>query len=513
MESSGPVPYILETEGLGKQFAGVQALRQVAFRVRSGQIHALVGQNGAGKSTLVKILNGVYAAGSYEGIVRLNLTVARFASPADARARGIGYVPQELQVLENLSIAENIYVGQTGLEHKPLVRFAELNERAGGLLNRLGVSLSGRAPLASLSAAQKQLVMIARALATSPSVLMLDEPTASLSVHEVDRLFLILERLRAEGVTMILITHRIPEVLALADWATVLRDGQIVAEIPRAEFHEDAIVSAMVGRRLDLLFPSHDPLASADELLRVEHLRIPRPGGAADIISDVNLTVRRGEIVGLAGLVGAGRTEVLSAIYGRLAHQGRIVIDGQEVVIRRPADAIKAGIAMLTEDRKNAGLLFNLPLGQNITLGNLRLFARYGLLDRDREDQAARTSIKALDVKAPSIWADVAHLSGGNQQKALLARVLVKTPKILLLDEPTKGVDVGTKREIYRLILELADRGIGLIVVSSELPELLGLCDRCLVLSNGRIVDEFPRAEGSEERILQATARTPSPVG
>jgi ribose transport system ATP-binding protein/D-xylose transport system ATP-binding protein len=236
---------ILETQGLGKRFAGVQALRDVDFHVRPGQIHALVGQNGAGKSTLVKVLNGVYPAGTYEGVVLLNGAAIRFSSPADARARGIAYVPQELQVLENLSIAENIYVGQTALERKALVRFAELNERAARILNRLGVTLDVRAPLATLSAAQKQLVMIARALATTPSVLMLDEPTAALSVHETDRLFLVLERLRSEGVTMILITHRIPEVLALADWATVLRDGQVVAEIPRAEFHEDAIVAAM----------------------------------------------------------------------------------------------------------------------------------------------------------------------------------------------------------------------------------------------------------------------------
>jgi ribose transport system ATP-binding protein/D-xylose transport system ATP-binding protein len=503
------VPYLLETHGLGKHFAGVQALRDVDFRVQPGHIHALVGQNGAGKSTLVKILNGVYAAGSYEGVVRLKDVAVRFSSPADARARGIAYVPQELQVLENLSIAENIFVGQTGLERKALVRFAALNERAARLLNRLGVRLDPRAPVATLSAAQKQLVMIARALATEPSVLMLDEPTASLSVHETDRLFLIFERLRAEGVTMILITHRIPEVLALADWATVLRDGRIVAEMPRAKFHEDAIVAAMVGRRIDLLFPPRDTAANTEELLRVEHLRIPRAGGGADIVSDVRISVRRGEVVGLAGLVGSGRTEVLSAIYGRIAHEGRIYVDGQEAIIRRPADALKAGIAMLTEDRKNAGLLFNLPLGQNITLGNLRLFARHGVIDRDRENQTARASMQAFDIKASSFRADVAHLSGGNQQKALLARVLVRTPKVLLLDEPTKGVDVGTKREIYRLILRLADQGMGLIVVSSELPELLGLCDRCLVLSNGAIVDQFVKGEGGEERILQATARAP----
>jgi ribose transport system ATP-binding protein len=503
------LPYLLETHGLGKQFSGVQALQDVDFRVQPGHIHALVGQNGAGKSTLVKILNGVYATGSYEGVVRLGEAVVRFSSPADARAYGIAYVPQELQVLENLSIAENIFVGQTGLQRKAFVRFAELNARAAGLLNRLGVSLNPRAPLATLSAAQKQLVMIARALATEPSVLMLDEPTAALSVHETDRLFLIFERLRREGVTMILITHRIPEVLILADWATVLRDGRIVAEIPRAEFHEDAIVAAMVGRRMDLLFPHHDAATNTDELLRVEHLRIPRAGGAADIASDVSLTVRRGEVLGLAGLVGSGRTEVLSAIYGRIAHEGRIYVDGQPVVVRRPADALRVGIAMLTEDRKNAGLLFNLPLGQNITLGNLRMFARHGVIDRDRENQTARASMQAFDIKASSFRAEVAHLSGGNQQKALLARVLVRTPKVLLLDEPTKGVDVGTKREIYRIILQLADRGMGLIVVSSELPELLGLCDRYVVLSNGVVVDEFAKGEGGEERILQATARSP----
>jgi len=294
------VSYILATEALSKHFAGVQALRTVDFRVQPGQIHALVGQNGAGKSTLVKILNGVHPAGSYEGTVRLHGAAVRFSSPADARARGIAYVPQELQVLENLSIAENIYVGQMGLAGRVLVQFPELRLRAGRILNRLGINLDPGAPVVSLSAAQKQLVMIARALATDPSVLMLDEPTASLSVHETDRLFLILERLRADGVTMILITHRIPEVLAIAEWATVLRDGRLVAEIPRAEFREDVIVAAMVGRRMGMLFPQRDTAPGTEELLRVEHLRISRPGGGADIISDVGFSVCRGEVVGLA---------------------------------------------------------------------------------------------------------------------------------------------------------------------------------------------------------------------
>lgn len=498
---------VLETERLSKHFAGVQALRDVDFRVPPGEIHALLGQNGAGKSTLVKILNGVYPAGSYEGVVRLNGSEVRYASPRDARACGIGYVPQELQVLEDLSVAENIYVGQTGLGNNRLVRFRDLYRSANEILGRLGVKLDPRALVLSLSAAQKQLVMIARALVTRPSVLMLDEPTASLSVRETDQLFQVLHRLRSEKVTMIFITHRIPEVMEMCDRATVLRDGQKVAEIARADFHEDAIVAAMVGRQIGTLYPEHESEIEPEVALRVEHLRIPRPGGLPDIIKDVSLSVRRGEVVGLAGLVGSGRTEVLSAIYGRIPHEGRIAVEGREVPIHRPADAREAGIAMLTEDRKNDGLLFNLPLGQNITIGNLAMLSRYGIVDRGREDKTARSLMGTLQVKAPSTDTDVAHLSGGNQQKVLLARVLVKTPTVLLLDEPTKGVDVGTKQEIYRLILQLAGQGLALLVVSSELPELLGLCDRCLVLANGHIVDEFEKDKGSEERILQASTR------
>jgi ribose transport system ATP-binding protein/D-xylose transport system ATP-binding protein len=312
---------------------------------------------------------------------------------------------------------------------------------------------------------------------------------------------------------MIFITHRIPEVMEMCDRATVLRDGQVVAEMERADFREEAIVAAMVGRQIGALYPEHEAEVEPDVALRVEHLRVPRSGGLPDIIKDVNVSVRQGEVVGLAGLVGSGRTEVLSAIYGRIPHQGRIFVDGGEVTIHRPAAAREAGIAMLTEDRKNDGLLFNLPLGQNITVGNLAMFARYGLVDWSQVDECARSLMGTLEIKAPSPNTDVSHLSGGNQQKILLARVLVKTPKVLLLDEPTKGVDVGTKQEIYRLILDLAARGLALLVVSSELPELLGLCDRCVVLANGLIVDEFAKGHGSEERILQAATRAIARAG
>lgn len=498
--------FVLETEQISKSFAAVHALRGVDFRVHRGEIHALLGQNGAGKSTLVRILNGVYPAGSYEGRIILNGAEERFASPADARGRGIAYVPQEILVLEHLSVAENIFVGQMALDRRGLVSFRALHARVAGLLDELGIPLDPRSPVASLSAAQRQLVMVARALAADPSVLMLDEPTSSLSAEEIERLFGVLRKLHDRGVTMVFITHKIAEVHVLCNRATVLRDGEIVAELESSDFRDEDIVAAMVGRRIELLYPRRTSPVGEEEVLRVEHLRIPHPAGAADVVRDVSLSLRRGEIVGLAGLLGSGRTEVLSAIYGRIPHQGRIAVEARPLHARSPADARRAGIAMLTEDRKREGLLFNLPVRDNITIGNLGQVSRHGLIDRRREGKVAVTFMQALAVKASSSGSDVAHLSGGNQQKLLFARVLMNAPRVLLLDEPTKGVDVETRQEIYRLVVELADKGVALLLVSSELPELLGLCDRCLVLADGAIVDAFDRTEASEERVVRATA-------
>jgi ribose transport system ATP-binding protein len=497
--------YVLETERLGKRFAGVPALSDVDFHLEAGTIHALVGHNGAGKSTLVKVLTGVHPAGSYDGTIKLDGAEVRFGSPAQARAEGIAYVPQEIQVVEQLSVAENLFVGQTGRDGSPLVSFRELHRRAQALLTRLEIPLDGRQPVAALSATQRQLVMIARALAGDPRVLILDEPTASLAGNETARLFGVLERLRAAGTTMIFITHRIPEVMSMCDRATVLRDGHAVAELERDAFSERAIVAAMVGRQLERLYPQRESVHGTEETLRLEHVSVPHPSRPGDIVRDVSLTARRGEIVGIAGVVGAGRTELLSAIYGRLGHQGTISVEGRPLRLRTPADARRAGIAMLSEDRKGSGLLFNFGLSQNVTIGNLGGIAKMGFVDRRAEQRVAREFIDSLRIKAPSASADVAHLSGGNQQKILLARVLMNAPKVMLLDEPTKGVDVETRQEIYRLILELADRGVTLLVVSSEIAELVGLCDRCVVLADGAIVDEFARGEGSEARVIEAT--------
>jgi ribose transport system ATP-binding protein len=504
--------YVLQTERLGKRFAGVPALSDVDFGLTAGTIHALVGHNGAGKSTLVKVLTGVWPAGSYDGAIKLDGAEVRFGSPAQARAAGIAYVPQEIQVVEQLSVAENLFVGQTGRDGSPLVSFRELHRRAAALLQRLEIPLDARQPVAALSATQRQLVMIARALAGEPRVLILDEPTASLAGNETARLFGVLNRLRDAGTTMIFITHRIPEVMSMCDRATVLRDGRSVAELERDAFSEQAIVAAMVGRRLDRLYPQRESAHGAEETLRLDHVSVPHPTRPGDVVRDVSLTARRGEIVGIAGVVGAGRTELLSAVYGRLSHRGTISVDGRPLRLRSPADARRAGIAMLSEDRKGSGLLFNFGLQQNVTIGNLGGIAKMGFVDRRAEARVAREFIGSLSIKAPSASADVAHLSGGNQQKILLARVLMNAPKVMLLDEPTKGVDVETRQEIYRLILELADRGVTLLVVSSEIAELVGLCDRCVVLADGAIVDEFARGEGSEARVIEATTTAVPPV-
>jgi ABC-type sugar transport system ATPase subunit len=335
---------------------------------------------------------------------------------------------------------------------------------------------------------------------------MLDEPTASLSGTEVEGLFGVLRRLKAQGVTMIYITHRLPEVTAICDSVTVLRDGRVTAEIARESFDEEQFIYAMSGQRLQRLYPDHNAPGDSNVMLEVRNLCSKGNTGANSNPVDINFEVRAGEIVGLAGLLGSGRSEILHAIYGRAPFTGEILVGGKPVHIRTPADARRAGIALLTEDRKRDGLLFNLGAGANITIGNLQGLAVNGIIRGDRERFAILKGMRALNVKAPSPRASVAHLSGGNQQKLLFARVLMRAPRILLLDEPTKGVDAETRHEIYRLIVELADSGAALLLVASELEEVIGISDRCLVIADGRIADEFKRGQGGEERVLRAVA-------
>lgn len=500
----------LEMRHIGKEFPGVRALNDVNLRVRSGTIHALLGENGAGKSTLMKILDGIYPAGSFTGEIELAGKPVQFRSPHDARVKGIGYVPQEIQVIEPLSVAENIFVGNWTEGRRAVVGFRRLYERAQKLLDEYRIRLDPRAAVVTLNASERQLVMIARALALNPSVLILDEATASLTLEETRLLFEVLRHLRQTGVTCLFITHRLAEVHELADCATVLRDGAVAAEFERAPFDENAIVVAMVGRTLTSFYPSRKAFAGTEEVLRVENLTVPHPHLAGrSVVENVSFSLRRGEILGLGGLVGAGRSEIANAVYGRIEHRGSIFVEGRLTRIRKPREARDCGLGLLPEERKREGLLFNFAIRENITLNSLSAVSRLGVLSRRRENRAAGEFKDRLSIRADSVGVPVANLSGGNQQKVVLGKVLMPNPKILLLDEPTKGVDVGAKAEIYKLMTELADAGIGIVVISSELPELLALCDRILVLARGRVADEFSKAEANEARYMLAATGMP----
>jgi ABC-type sugar transport system ATPase subunit len=503
----------LEMRNISKDFPGVRALDGVTLRVRRGTVHALLGENGAGKSTLVKILDGVYPNGSFTGDILMDGKPVQFRSPHDARAKGIGYVPQEIQVLDSLTVAENIYVGNWNEGRGCVVNFGGLYRRAEALLSECGIRLDSRTPVDLLNASHRQLVMIARALATRPSILILDEATACLTMDETNLLFDVVRHLRDRGVTILFITHRLAEVFEIADRATVLRDGKWVADFERGKFDQNDIVSGMVGRKIENYYPSRQSAPGTEEVLRVENLTIPHPHIAGkSVVENVCFTLRKGEILGLGGLVGSGRSETVSAVYGRMKHSGKIFMEGRPLRIRRPRDARDNGIGLLPEERKREGLLFNFAIRENITLNSLPAVSLCQVISRKRENDASEGFRQQLSIRAASVDVPVMNLSGGNQQKVVLGKVLMPHPKVLLLDEPTKGVDVGAKAEIYKLIVALADQGIGIVVISSDLPELLALCDRFIVLARGRVADEFPKTEASEQRVMLAATGVARPA-
>ena len=498
-------PFAIEVENVAKEFGAVRALRGVSLRIRRGQIHCLVGANGAGKSTLMKILDGVYPTGEYRGTIRVDGQPVDLRSPHDAKQKGIGYVPQEITVIEGLSVAENIFVGQVRGPGRWWVSQRELCRRAGEFLRERHIELDPRLGVEYLTASQRQLVMIARALAVRPSVLILDEATTCLTERETGTLFDLIRRLRDGGLTCIFVSHRLREVEELADRITVLRDGAVVAEFDRGGYSADDVVTAMIGRRLESAAASSGAAPGGQEVLRVERLTVPHPHLAQrNVVEEISFSIRQGEIVGLAGLVGSGRSETLDAIYGRLPHRGRVFVAGRPVQQGSPRRSQQAGIGLLTEDRKRDGLLLNFSIRENITIGSLAAVSRFGLLSRRAETASAAIYMRQFGIHAPSVATPVTALSGGNQQKVILGRLLAAKPRILLLDEPTKGVDVGAKLEIYRCLFELARAGVGLLLVSSELSELLTLCDRILVLARGRLSDTIERAEATEARIMRA---------
>ncbi|GDY14295.1 xylose import ATP-binding protein XylG [Planctomycetota bacterium] len=492
----------LAMDDIGKSFGSVHALRGVSLTVRRGEIHALLGENGAGKSTLMRILDGVYPAGSYRGTVAIAGRQVALSSPHDARRAGIGYVPQEITVIDHLSVAENIFVGDLGWNwHIP----RRLHARAVEFLAANRIDLDAAETVARLGPGQRHLLMIARALAANPTVLILDEPTASLVGDEVGNLFRLIRHLVAGGGCCIYISHRLHEVVELADRATVLRDGKVAARFDRG-FTEDLLVEAMLGHRPQAVAAPATGVVG-DEALRVERLTVPNPHRPErPLVEDLSFSVHRGEILGLAGLPGSGCCEAVDALYGRLPHTGAVAVAGHPVRLDDPRAARQAGLGLVTAERRRDGLLPNLSVAANISLACLPSVTRRGWMDRGREDALAAGYREQLSIRVPSLAASVLTLSGGNQQKVVLARALAAQPGVLFLNEPTRGVDIGAREEIHALLGVLASRGLALVVVSTDLPELLRLCHRFLVLVDGRMADAFPRAEASEARILRAAA-------
>jgi ribose transport system ATP-binding protein len=485
-------------EGVTKRFPGVQALSDVSLTIAAGSCHALCGENGAGKSTLGKILAGVYTPDA--GTVFIHGTAVRFDGPRDALAAGVGMVHQELAFCDNLTVAENLCLGAIPTR-RGLVDHRAMEVRATAMLAEIGAELDVTRRLGELPIAQQQVVQIAVAVGGGAKIIIFDEPTSSLSQHETDRLYALIDRLKARGVTCIYISHRMPEVYRLCDTISVLRDGRHVATRPAAELSEGELVQLMIGRPLAEYLARRVELASNDAVLRVEGLSLD------ERFEDVSFSLRAGEVVGLAGLVGAGRSDVAASIFGvQPATSGKIFVHGREVRIRGPRDAIRLEIGLVPEDRKRQGLVQSESGRRNTSLPLLERLSTLTWVRQAEERELVREHFHMLRVRTPSIDTPVAGLSGGNQQKVVLARWLAANAKILLLDEPTRGVDVGAKAEIHALIGDLAARGAAVLLISSELPELLSLSTRILVLRAGRLVGELPGAAATQDGLLRLMA-------
>jgi ribose transport system ATP-binding protein len=483
----------LEVAGLSKHFPGVQALADVDFALRAGEVHGLVGENGAGKSTLVKILTGAQHADA--GVMRCFGKTYHPRSPADAIHAGIAAIYQEFNLVPHLTVAENIFLGREPRRAGGLVDWPRLRHRADDVLGRLRVPIDPSAHIAELSVAHQQIVEIAKALSVGARILIMDEPSAALTEHDLEALFDHVRRLKTEGVSVIYISHRLAEIFAIADTATVLRDGRVVGTRAVSALDEMSLVRMMVGRDLEAGLVG-GKARGEEPLLRVEKV------SSAGRVDDCSLAVHAGEIVGLAGLVGAGRTDLARAIFGAAPRTGRVFVDGEEVAPGSPRGAIAAGIGLVPEDRKLQGLILHMLVRENTTLANLAEVTRAGFISRRRERSVARRYIDELSLRPPETDRQTLHLSGGNQQKVVLAKWLFTRSRVLMLDEPTRGIDVGAKVEIHRLMRALADSGAAILMISSELPEMLKMSDRVLVMRDGRIAGELSRAEASEERIM-----------
>lgn len=487
---------VIEMTDISKSFGAVHVLKNVSFSLDKGEIHALMGENGAGKSTLMKILTGIYPKDT--GVIRVGGEEVEFSGPKDAEEKGIAVIHQELNIIPQLTVMENMFLGRDLTSAFGVLRTKEMKARTKEYLGRLGVQIDPDTEAGTLSIGQQQMVEIARALSLNAEVLIMDEPTAALTEREIEALFTVIRDLRKQGVGIVYISHRMEEIFALCDRISVLRDGTFVGTEIIKETTLDRIVQMMVGRELGERFPERSVKPGA-ERLRVENLS---DGG---ILQDISFTARQGEILGVAGLMGAGRTEIMRTLFGVVPKKsGRVVLDGQEITIRKPEDAIRHGIAFVTEDRKAEGLVLELSVRENIALPNLTALSRNGLLAVGKEKHLVRDMITRLNIKTRDAEQHVKSLSGGNQQKVVIGKWLGIQPKVLILDEPTRGVDIGAKKEIYHIMNELTAEGVTIIMISSELPEILGMSDRILVMHEGKLTAVMDACDATQETIMHA---------
>ncbi len=495
---------LLEMREITKIFPGVKALDRVSLTVEAGEIHAICGENGAGKSTLMKVLSGVYPHGTYDGDILYDGQPLANRGIRDSEEKGIIIIHQELALIPLLSIAENLFMGNE-VATNGVISWPLAMQKTGELLRRVGLNEPPSAVVGKLGVGKQQLIEIAKALSKNVRLLILDEPTAALQEADADRLLDLMLELKAQGVSQIIISHKLNEIGRVADRITVIRDGTSVSTLSKSEISEDRIIRDMVGRDMAHRYPERTP-NPGEMLFEVENWSCMHPEQAGrQMIKGVSLNVRKGEIVGIAGLMGTGRTELAMSIFGRSygkGHAGTVKMHGKPVDVSTVTKAIDAGISYVTEDRKALGLILEEPILKNISLANLMGIARRHVLDKRREAQVAEGYRKQLAIRTPGVQQKVVNLSGGNQQKVVLSKWLFTEPQLLILDEPTRGIDVGAKFEIYTIMKDLAEQGRGVLMISSEMPELLGMCDRIYVMNEGRIVGELSREEASQEKIM-----------
>ena len=497
---------LLEVKHVTKRFPGVIALKDVNIVLNRGEILGVCGENGAGKSTLMKVLSGAYPAGSYEGELHIDGHPVKFNRVSDSQAKGIEMIYQEINVMPDASVAENIFVGNLPMKGG-FVDYKKLYADTTALLRMAKMGyLSPKQHVRPLNSGQMQMISLLRAYVKNPRILILDEPTSSLTDNEVDTLMDILDGLRKKGTSSLYISHKMDEIYRICDRVQVIRDGQTISSYPIGEADRNQLIEDMVGRKVENLYPKKE-VEIGGEVLRVEHLSMPHPTKPGKkIVDDVSFVLNKGEILGIGGLVGAGRSETIGAIFGQYDRgvTKEVYINGEKVEIHNPLDAIKHGIGLITEERKLTGMVPMLSIRENISLASLDKLSKGLFMDEKKEREEAQKLFDSLLIKAPSMETKVFALSGGNQQKVILGKWLLNDPKILFVDEPTKGIDVGTKADFYTLLSDLASRGVSIIMVSSDMPELISMSDRCLVLSEGRLTAELKKGEINETAVMKA---------